>query len=127
MSDFARLSAKKIKAIETIVSGGSKRAAAKAAGVSEASLYRWAAEADFAAELTARKSELLDQVNGRLLLIALAATDALSQTLKSPDSQALSLRAADIALSKLMSIRELSEIEARLTKLESGGGDSIGD
>ncbi len=127
MADNIRLSPKKLKAIEVLLAGGSKRAAAAAAGISEQQLYRWAKQPEFAAAISAQKTELMERVNARLLALALQATAALGQVLETPDTQTLALRASDIVLARLMSIRELSEFERRLTALEETKNDQTND
>lgn len=97
----------------------SLHAAAQAAGCSERSLYRWLREPVFAAALDEAQREALGVVQRRLVSLSVAATSALAKVMNDPDAphHAL-LRAADIALHRQQTLRELNEIEQRLVEVE---------
>jgi L-lactate utilization protein LutC len=98
-------------------SGLSIRDAAKATGCSERTAYSLAASPEFR-ELVSdiRDQALADAVNV-LTTASTEAAKALAKLLTSEDEKIV-LAAADKLLSKLQPMQELSELRARITKIE---------
>lgn len=105
-------------AITALMTQPTIKAAASVAKVSERQLLRWLKLPHFQQAVKAAECELLSELNRRLLAIGSTAVSALADVLAEPDSQALQIRAADSVLSKLITIRQLTELEQRLTELE---------
>ena len=120
MSDnLTKISPKQRKAIQELLSSGSLTAAAKNAGVSRETLYRWARQAAFKAALTEAESEALDTLARGLLALSEGALETLRGSMAGADIPAgVKLRAADIALARLLQVRELVTLEERVSRLE---------
>ncbi len=122
-----KLTVRQSLAINALLSGQSKTAAAAAAGVRREQISRWLHQPEFTEALAAGEAELMQNLNRRLLAVATKAVDNLAGVIEAPDSQSVGVRAADVVLSRLLSIRELSEIEQRLTALEETKNDQTND
>ena len=93
--------------------------AAEQAHVNRATIYRWLREPDFKAALQASMADILDTVSRRLVSLAVAATDVLADVMANQANPAtVKLRAADIVLNRLLQVRELIDLEQRVTDLE---------
>ena len=109
------------RAVQALLSAKSVSAAGPVAHVSERPLFRWLSEPAFRAALTAAESNLIDAATRRLLQLQGAALDTL-ETLLGDDTDAsagVRLRAAQVALEHLLRLREMRDIEQRLTALEA--------
>ena len=113
------LTPKRRKAIESLLTTGDIAAAARAAGVSRQTLYTWLREADFRAALQSAETAALESLSRALVRLGDKATATLDSAM-SDDLAALpvKIRAADIVLSRLLQLRELVDLEARVTELE---------
>lgn len=105
------------RAINALLVSPSLTAAAKSTGVARKTLYRWMEDPAFRAALDAAESEVLDGVSRRLLALAEKAADKLDALLDSSNDN-VRLRAASVTLDILMRLRELRDVERRLTELE---------
>lgn len=111
------LSSKQLKTIETLLTHGSVDAAAAAAGVSRNSIYKWFKDETFVAELRKAEAEAVQGLSRALVGLGEKATKALADALDS-DKIAIRLRASEIVINNLLRLRELVDVEARLTELE---------
>ena len=120
-STGGELTAKQQRAVQALLTAKSVSAAALAAHVGERTLFRWLTEPAFRAALTAAESNLIDAATRRLLQLQGAALDTLEALLGdgSDASAGVRLRAAQVALEHLLRLRELRDIEQRLTALEA--------
>jgi hypothetical protein len=100
-----------------VARGATVRGAAKALSIPERSAYRMATGADFRAEVTRLRSEVVDRTVGRLAARGAAAVAALGKLLKDGNAT-VRLRAATSILESLVRLREHSEVVARLEALE---------
>lgn len=105
------------RAIGALLTSPTLTAAAKSTGVARKTLYRWMEDPAFRAALDAAESEVLDGVSRRLLALAEKAADKLDALLDSANDN-VRLRAASVTLDILMRLRELRDVERRLTELE---------
>lgn len=94
--------------------------AASSIGVGERTLFRWLTEPAFKLALSAAESDLLDAATRRLLTLQDDAIGAFESLLAedSAASDTVRLRAASAVLDHLLKLRELRDIEQRLTALE---------
>ncbi len=107
------------RAIASILSGATMQEAAKAAGVSRSTLYRWLKEPSFVSALNAARAIELDRVRNLLTCLAESSLVVLQKALLSADTPtSLKVRVADIILARLIQIHPLGEVEQRLYKLE---------
>ena len=89
------------------------------AGVGERTLFRWRSEPAFRQALAAAEGELLDAATRRLLTLQEAAIRTFQDVLA--DAQAspgVRVREAQAVLDYLLKLRELRDVEQRLTVLE---------
>lgn len=108
------------KAIEALLHAGSVPEAAQACGVPERTLYRWLREdADFCAALVAAEGGAIDEAARQLIGAAGTAITTLQGLLTKSASDHVKVRAAEVILSHLLKLRELRNVEARLTALEA--------
>jgi hypothetical protein len=114
------LSAKQHKAINAILTERTLADAAKAAGVNVRTLNRWMGDRTFIAELKAAEAALLDATVRRLTSISGRAVLVLEWAMTSAGKEGTKVRAADIVLSRLMTLKELHEFDARISALEAG-------
>lgn len=113
------------RAIVAIVAGQPMARAAAEAGVSRDTLYRWARRPDFSAAINQGTAEQVEMLSRRLVTLGSHALQALAEALTNPDTpQGVKVRAADSVLNRLLQLRELVDIETRLTKLEEAQNDT---
>lgn len=108
------------RAVRALLSTRSVVEAAKLASVSERTLFSWLTEPAFRAALSEVEGELIDAATRRLLALQDSAIDTFERLLakSSTASDAVRLRAAQSVLDYLLKLRELRNIETRLTALE---------
>jgi hypothetical protein len=114
------ISAKQKRAIAALLTTRDARAAAKQANVGERTLYRWLAEDDaFKRALSKAEGRAIDAAARRLISLQGTAIDTLKNVLDDAEASAtVRLRAAQAVLDYLLKLRELRNIEQRLTALE---------
>jgi len=100
-----------------IAGGASIVDAAKEAGVSERTAYRWAGDAATKAKVTAARDELFSRAVSVLAGTATEAAETLKRLLGSK-SEKIQLQAARLALELGASLRDHAEIAARLAAIE---------
>jgi hypothetical protein len=113
------LTQKQQKTIQALLENPTARAAAKAAGVGETTLYRWLGEAAFSRAYRAARNQLLE---GTLTALQAASSEAV-QTLRQvmQDAEAMvtaRVSAARAILEFALKAKEQLETEARLSALE---------
>ena len=119
MAGNGTLTGKQSKALAALLSEKNITAAAELAGVSPRTLFRWLADADFKAALLEAENDAIDVATRRLIGLQGAAIDTLQETLT--DRKALPgirMRAAQSILDFLMRLRDLRNVEKRLSALE---------
>jgi hypothetical protein len=96
------------------------RSAAKASGIPERTLWRWAGDPRFLAALHSAEGGLIEASMRRLLQISEKAIEALDVVLSDESAgDALRIRAAGMVLDQLLVLRELTNTESRLAALEA--------
>jgi hypothetical protein len=119
MSENGTLSPKQHAAIAALMSAKDQRAAARASGTSERQLYRWLAQPEFVAALQAAEAQAIATAIRRLADLSGTAIDVLRAAMTDPEAaHVVKIRAADIAIGRLMPLKELADLEARLAALE---------
>lgn len=108
------------RSIVALLSARSVREAATVANVPERTLTRWLREDTFVTALRAAEEALLDAATRRLLAMQSDALDTLERLLQDADVTAgVQLRAALGIMSHVLHLREVRDIEARLSALEA--------
>jgi transposase-like protein len=117
------LSPKQRKAVEALLTTGEVSAAAKEAGVSKDSLYRWMKQPAFLDAVREAESRALDDLSRLLVRLGRTAVATLAKAMNDPAAPyATRVRAADASLSRLLQLRELATLEARVRALEAAAG-----
>ncbi len=107
------------RAVAALLGARDVREAAKTAGVSERTLWRWLKEPVFAAALKQATQTCIEQATRRLVGGTQEALDTLWQVMKDDKAPSSArLRAATAWLDYHHTFRELDDIEARLAALE---------
>ena len=113
------------RAIAALLSAPSLEQAAKKAGLSRATLYRWMREPDFKTALRAARREVVDATIGRLQAATAEAVTALVKALTCT-TPTVRVSAARAILEFSFRSVELGDLEERLSALEqqfgAGGG-----
>lgn len=119
-SSAGSLTARQQRAVRALLTCKSVGDAAASSGVGERTLYRWLTDPAFRVALAAAEGDLLDAATRRLLGLQEQAISTLERMLAdgSAASDTVKLRAAEQVLSHLLKLRELRDIEQRLTALE---------
>jgi len=108
------------RAIAALLTERDVKAAAKAAKIAERTLYRWVTEsATFQTELQAAERAAIDAAIRRLADLTGQAVDTLQEVMSNKEATpGARVQAANIALSRLLDLKELAELERRLTAIE---------
>ena len=119
-----KLSAIQHRAISALLTSKTVTSAAAATGVHERTVYRWLGEPAFRQALSAAESDLIDVATRRLLQLQSGALDTFEALLaeEADVSDTVRLRAAQVALEHLLKLREVRDIEHRLSALEAAAG-----
>lgn len=108
------------RAVESLMTNANVLEAAKAAGVSRQTIYRWMnTDLAFQQALCRAETEALTGLSRSLVTLGVKATQTLEQTLSDQSSSSgARVRAADIILGRLLQLRELVSLEERISRLE---------
>jgi len=116
---LGKLTPRQRLALESLLVTGDVSEAAAAAGVRRQSVHRWLKEAPFKAALAEAEQEKLQALSRALMRLGDRATAALGQVFDSQAAQpGAKVRAADVVLARLLQLKELTDLEERLTDLE---------
>jgi transposase-like protein len=120
MSGFGgKLGPKKEAAILALLSSQSVEDAARDAGVTPRTLFRWMKEPEFEAALRAARRAAFSQSIGRLQQMGIAAVTILGKVMVDPNTPpATKVRAADSVLNHAAKAIETEDILARVAELE---------
>lgn len=119
MSENERLSAKQQRAIEALLTEPTTRAAAEAAKVSEATIFRWLAEPVFAAAYREARGRLLESTLTALQAASADAVTCLRDVINDKAAQVSArVSAAKTVIELGLKARETLEVEERLAYLE---------
>ncbi|MBL8189229.1 MAG: hypothetical protein JNK38_14570 [Acidobacteria bacterium] len=119
MNETERLSAKQQRAIEALLSEPTTRAAAAAADVSEATIWRWLAEPEFSVAYRAARGRLLESTLTALQSASADAVVCLREILNDKTAQVSArVSAAKSVLELGLKARETLETQERLAYLE---------
>ncbi len=117
------LTSKQRKAVDALLATGEVTAAAKDVGISRETLHRWLKHPDFIAAVREAEARAIDDLSRMLVRLGRSATATLAKAMTDPTfPPATRVRAADAALGRLLQLRELATLEARVTELEQSVG-----
>ena len=112
------------KAIETLFTTGSVSAAALAAGVNRATIYKWRNDETFSLAMQEAEADAVAGLARSLAGLGESAAQALYEALQSDQKITVRLRAAEIVTDRLLKLRELVTLEERIARLEATNGHS---
>lgn len=125
MSNYESLTPKQRGAISALLTAPNVVEAAKIAGVSTASIYRWLDESAFSAALSEAQGRAIDAAVRSLTALAERAIGVIQAALDDPAaSHGVRLRAAGLALEMLLRLRDSHDVEQRLAALEGRDAES---
>lgn len=117
------LSGKQQRAVAALLATGEVAAAAKEAGVHRDTLHRWLRQAAFIQAVRQAEAEAVDDLSRLLVRLSRTAAATLAKAMSDPATPAATrVRAADAVLGRLLQLRELATLEARVTELERRAG-----
>lgn len=111
------LSLRQAAALTTLAQTGSISQAASAAGVSRKTIFQWLRKDNFRFEVQALQRGMLEAAATRYSGLLHSALETICEALSSKDEK-VSLRAAEIYLSKAAPLLESAETDLRLRKIE---------
>ena len=113
------ITTKQQKAITALLSERTAREAAKAAKISERTLYTWLADPAFRSALRNAERGVLDDVTRRLTAGQRLALDTLEKLIQSARHESTKLTACVQWLNLFVKYRDMQDIDERLTALEA--------
>ena len=118
-TDRGVLTPKQRRAVDALLTTGDVTAAAQMVDINRATLYRWLSEPAFAEAVRAAEAQALDDLSRMLVRLGRTAVGTLTKAMTDPTTTAATrVRAADAALGRLLQLRELATLEARVVDLE---------
>lgn len=119
MSENERLSAKQQRAIEALLTEPTTRAAAEAAKVSEATIFRWLSYPVFSAAYRAARERLLESTLTALQAASADAVTCLREVINDQTAQVSArVSAAKAVLDLSLKARDTLDVEERLKTVE---------
>jgi hypothetical protein len=118
-----QLSSKQRKAVAALLTTGEVKAAAAEAGIHRDTLHRWLKEPVFLDAVRQAEAVALDELSRLLVGLGRTAVATIATAMRDPVTPAATkVRAADVALGRLLQLRELAQLEARVQALEQAAG-----
>lgn len=116
---MAKSDHKKERAVSALITAGSIKEAARAAGIGTRTLYSWLNDKDFREAYRQARREVVNQALAQLQRVSSSAVNTLSEIMEDSEAPASSRVSASKAVLEL-AIRavELQDIMARLERLE---------
>jgi len=115
--EMSQFSAKKERAIQSLLQGASVARAAKAAGVTPRTLFRWLADESFTRRLHEAQQSIFDRVTRRLTVKAIRAVTVLSTVMNDEEAPPSARVRAALGVLKLVVDIHNGQIEERLDEL----------
>lgn len=120
---LSALTPRQRKAVEALLGTGEASAAAKEAGIARDTLYRWLKEPAFSQAVKEAEAKAIDDLSRMLVRLGRTATATLAKAMTDAATpMSTRVRAADVSLSRLLQLRELATLEARVSELEASVG-----
>ena len=117
------LTPKQRRAVEALVTTGEVAAAAREINITRDTLYRWLKQPVFLGAVREAEAKALDELSRLLVRLSRTAVATIAKAMSDPATPAATrVRAADVALGRLLQLRELAQLEARVQALEQAAG-----
>jgi transposase-like protein len=122
-----KLTGKQQKAVGALLATGEVKAAAAEVGITRETLHRWLRQPHFLEAVRQAEAEALDELSRLLVRLGRTAVATVAKAMSDPGTPvATKVRAADVALGRLLQLRELAQLEARVQALEAAVGQESG-
>ncbi len=113
--------------MEALLTTGDVVAAAQTVGVARETLHRWLHQPIFLEAVRAAEAQALDDLSRVLGRLGRTAAGTLAKAMADPTVPwATKVRSADAVLGRLLQLRELATLEARVAELERAAGITEG-
>jgi hypothetical protein len=117
------LTGKQRRAVQALLATGEVKAAAAEVGIARETLQRWLRQPIFSQAVKEAEAKAIDDLSRMLVRLGRTATATLAKAMSDPTvPPATRVRAADVSLSRLLQLRELATLEARVIELERNVG-----
>ncbi len=117
------LTGKRRRAVEALLATGEVSAAARDVGIHRDTLHRWLRQPLFLQAVRDAEAAALDELSRLLVRLGRTAAATLAKAMSDPAVPwSTRVRAADASLGRLLQLRELATLEARVTELERLSG-----
>lgn len=117
---------KQRRAVEALLTQPDLSQAAKTAGVSRNTLYRWMKDKDFLVAMADAEADALSGLSRTLVSLGDQAVTVLRDAMSDPEAPiSARIRAADTVFSRLLQLRNLVDLEKRVSELEDRADDVI--
>ena len=117
------LPARQRRAVAALLTAGDVTSAARETGVSRETLHRWLRQPAFLAAVREAEADALDELSRSLVRLGRSAAGTLEAAMGDATAPwATRVRAADAVLGRLLQLRELATLEARVAELERSVG-----
>jgi transposase-like protein len=118
-----QLTLRQRRAVAALLTTGDVPAAAQEIGVDKATLYRWMQQRPFLEAVRTAEAGALDELSRSLVRLGRTAAGTLEAAMGDASAPwATRVRAADAVLGRLLQLRELATLEARVAELERSVG-----
>ena len=116
----ATLSVRQRQFLTALLVNGEVVAACEQSGVSTSTAYRWLREPTFIDALREAERAAIQATSRRLARLGATAVQVLDDAMTDPTAPLTTrVRAADVVLTKLLQLRELVDMDERITALEA--------
>lgn len=113
------LTARQTRAIELLLIGTPIKEVANLVNVSRGTIYRWLDQPRFQSTINKEKTQVVERLSLALASLGQKAVKTLEEALDDPSAgTSVRVRAADVVINRILSIRELVDFEDRLNRLE---------
>lgn len=113
------LTSRQRKTVAALLTTGEVSAAAREVGVTRETVHRWLRDPVFLQAVREAETEAIDELSRLLVRLGRTAVATIAKAMSDPVTPAATkVRAADVALSRLLQLRELAQLEARVQALE---------
>jgi hypothetical protein len=113
------LTSRQLKTVKALATCGEISQAAQAAGVSRDTLYRWLRNPVFQAAMDEAIRSALGDLSRSLVALGHKAVSTMDAAMSDDQaSPGAKVRVADVVLSRLLQLRELFDLEERVSQLE---------
>ena len=112
------LTRKQLRAIPIIISARTVTEGVKLAGISKGVFYQWMKIEHFRQEFISQQNDLIETALKELKGLSTDAVEELGKLLKGTQNESIKLRAISLVIEYVLKMKELEDVELRLSALE---------